>query len=191
PEANAFKGISIQCYTCDSRVTGLEGCMLFNESSPDVYKAASSSRDESCATIIGLSGQDSVTGTTYPDFAMRTFISKCVDRDWGTVSYGGATFRGRIKCCTSDLCNKENIDIPKRFRNALKGGFFIISGLLIAIGIVGGIIYLSCWRKRKAKHDSCVTNESGIRLLPSEPTPGTGWSQRGTATDYPERSAAP
>ncbi|CAF1326630.1 unnamed protein product [Adineta steineri] len=111
PEANAFKGIAIQCYTCDSRITGLEGCMLFDESSPHVYKAGSSSREESCATIIGLTGRDSVTGTIYPDFAIRTFIPKCVNQNWGTVSYGGATFWGRIECCANHLCNKEK---PKK-----------------------------------------------------------------------------
>jgi hypothetical protein len=55
PECNTghigspIKDVAIQCYTCDSRVTGLVGCTIFNESSPNVYKAGSSSNEEACA----------------------------------------------------------------------------------------------------------------------------------------------
>ncbi len=123
---NAIKGAAIQCYTCDSRITGLAGCMIFNESNPYVYKAGSSSNEESCAvsslknsissyikiniykTIIGVEGRDAVTGATYPTFAIRTFISKCVNQPLGSVSYGGAYFKGRIECCSTHLCNTQS-----------------------------------------------------------------------------------
>lgn len=39
----------IQCYTCDSRITGPQGCSIFNQSNPNVYKAGSSSHNEQCA----------------------------------------------------------------------------------------------------------------------------------------------
>jgi hypothetical protein len=55
PECNTghvgspIKDVAIRCYTCDSRVTGLAGCAIVNESSPNVYKAGSSSDKEACA----------------------------------------------------------------------------------------------------------------------------------------------
>jgi hypothetical protein len=100
--------------------------MIFNESSPYVYKAGSSSNKESCAvsslkesicsyieiniykTVIGAEGRDSLTGTTYPAFAIRTFISKCVNQPLGRVSYGGAYFKGRIECCSTNFCNTQS-----------------------------------------------------------------------------------
>ena len=39
----------IQCYTCDSRITGQKDCSVLNASSPSVYRAGSNSREESCA----------------------------------------------------------------------------------------------------------------------------------------------
>lgn len=44
-----LEGDAIRCYTCDSRITGLEGCMILNTSSVHVYNSASSSPFESCA----------------------------------------------------------------------------------------------------------------------------------------------
>jgi len=41
--------IAIYCYTCDSRITGLEGCSILNISSINVYNSGSSSQSESCA----------------------------------------------------------------------------------------------------------------------------------------------
>lgn len=41
--------IAIHCYTCDSRITGLEGCSILNISSINVYNSGSSSQSESCA----------------------------------------------------------------------------------------------------------------------------------------------
>ncbi len=40
---------AIECYACDSRVSGLEGCSILNISSPHVNIYASSSPSESCA----------------------------------------------------------------------------------------------------------------------------------------------
>ena len=134
---NAIKGSTLQCYTCDSRITGLDGCLIFNESSPYVYKAGSSSNQESCAvsnvsksvissidiyiivqTIIGLEGQDVTTGISYPNFSIRTFIANCVDQPFGRVSFGGAYFKGRIECCSTPLCNKKSEDAHICFTEA-------------------------------------------------------------------------
>lgn len=52
PECNRddiAPGNAIRCYTCDSRITGLEGCMVLNRSHPHVYNSASSNPFESCA----------------------------------------------------------------------------------------------------------------------------------------------
>lgn len=43
---------AINCYVCDSRVTGQEGCRILNTSSEYVYKAGSSMSSESCAVSI-------------------------------------------------------------------------------------------------------------------------------------------
>lgn len=59
PECNTghvsspVKGVAVQCYTCDSRITGSAGCTTFDASSLHVYKAGSSSPDESCAVSSG------------------------------------------------------------------------------------------------------------------------------------------
>jgi hypothetical protein len=41
--------IGIRCYTCDSRISGLESCDILNISNSFVYNSGSSSRSESCA----------------------------------------------------------------------------------------------------------------------------------------------
>ena len=43
------KDVAVQCYTCDSRITGPAGCTIFDESSRNIYKAGSSSSKEACA----------------------------------------------------------------------------------------------------------------------------------------------
>ena len=43
------KNSAIQCYVCDSRITGLEGCSILNTSSPHVYKSGTSNPSEQCA----------------------------------------------------------------------------------------------------------------------------------------------
>ncbi|CAF3595505.1 unnamed protein product [Rotaria socialis] len=110
PECNQQRvppKLAIQCYTCDSRVTGLTGCSTFDLSSPHVYESGSSDSDEACATIIGLTGKDSFTNVTYPTFFIRTFIQHCKNQSLGNISYGGATFQGRINCCWKNHCNIE------------------------------------------------------------------------------------
>ena len=57
--------------------------------------------------IIGLPGKDPITGLRYPAFTIRTFIDQCQNQSWGKVTYGGATFFGRIDCCSTSLCNGE------------------------------------------------------------------------------------
>ncbi|CAF4490877.1 unnamed protein product, partial [Rotaria socialis] len=114
PECNQQRvppKVAIQCYTCDSRVTGLTGCSTFDLSSPHVYESGSSDSDEACATIIGLTGKDSFTNVTYPTFFIRTFIQHCKNQSLGNISYGGATFQGRINCCWKNHCNIENLDV--------------------------------------------------------------------------------
>ena len=145
-----------------------------------------------------MEGRDAATGAKYPAFAMRTFISKCVNHKWGTVSYGGATFRGRIECCTSHLCNKqsnrENLSsdlhlaivifqdlvIPKRRRMPWKFVLVLTGavsvGLLIVAGAIAGLVYRSRQKKTKGKYDSCATTEPVRRV---------------TMGAYPEASAAP
>lgn len=44
-----LSGLGIRCYTCDSRITGLDGCSILNTSNSHVYQSESSSRSESCA----------------------------------------------------------------------------------------------------------------------------------------------
>jgi hypothetical protein len=73
------EGVAIGCYACDSRVTGLAGCSILNESSPYVYTSSSSNSAEACAvsssknnpcsnlkdnlskTIVGLAGRDAIS----------------------------------------------------------------------------------------------------------------------------------
>lgn len=43
------KGVTIECFLCDSRVTGLTGCSTLNAISSHVYKSGSSNPFESCA----------------------------------------------------------------------------------------------------------------------------------------------
>jgi hypothetical protein len=52
PEYNQQRllpGDDIRCYTCDSRITGLEGCSELNTSNSHVYNSGSSNPSESCA----------------------------------------------------------------------------------------------------------------------------------------------
>ncbi|CAF4621224.1 unnamed protein product, partial [Rotaria sp. Silwood2] len=110
PECNqepVVPKLAIKCYMCDSRITGLMGCSTLNISSPYVYESGSSNSFEACATIIGLSGHDPFTNTNYPAFTIRTIIAHCENQSLGVVSYGGATFKGRINCCWTNLCNVE------------------------------------------------------------------------------------
>jgi len=55
--------------------------------------------------IIGLAGKDLITGDDYSAFYIRTFIDNCVNQSLGNVTYGGASFQGRIDCCSTSLCN--------------------------------------------------------------------------------------
>ena len=55
--------------------------------------------------IVGLPGTDLITGRPYPAFTIRTFIANCVNQSLGNVTYGGASFHGRIDCCSTSLCN--------------------------------------------------------------------------------------
>jgi hypothetical protein len=57
--------------------------------------------------IIGLEGKDPVSGVSYPAFIIRTFVGQCVNQPFGNVNYGGATFVGRLDCCSSSLCNSK------------------------------------------------------------------------------------
>ncbi|UJR17342.1 hypothetical protein I4U23_004237 [Adineta vaga] len=187
---NAVKESNLRCYTCDSRITGLTGCMVLDESSPHVYKTGTSSYSEACATIIGLEGRDTVTGTKYPAFVIRTFISKCVNKQLGKISYGGATFEGRIECCTSHFCNKKTLVIKKRHRLLSKKMLIIIGivvGLLaIIVGIVIGIAFWLRTKKHNSEYGSCSTKE------PVELSDISKYkSQRGTAATYPEGGAVP
>ncbi|CAF1098107.1 unnamed protein product [Adineta steineri] len=197
PECNqeilttVIKDSSLQCYTCDSRITGLKDCMILNESSPHVYKTKTSSLSEACATIIGREGQDAATGKKYPMFVIRTFISKCVtSKQLGKMSYGGATFEGRIECCTSHFCNTRTLNITKRHRIFSKKMLMIIGMIIgtlaVLAGIVIGGIHLMNKKKNKDKYGSCATKEP-IEL--SELSKHK--SQRSTADTYPEASAAP
>jgi len=182
----------IQCYTCDSRITGLQGCSIFNQSNPYVYKAGSSSHNEQCAvscfflclfdrsksffrckTIFGEAGKDSVTKKAYPAFTIRTFVHKCVSKS-GTVSYGGATFRGRIDCCSTDLCNSKNMNdksVQSKVKRFTKLGLFLGSIILISIviGIIVGFVLVRHRQKKtskdKIKYDQCqTTDEVQLRL---------------------------
>ncbi|CAF3705849.1 unnamed protein product [Rotaria sp. Silwood1] len=72
------------------------------------YVATLSSATESCMTIIGVEGQDPLTNISYSAFTIRTIIAHCENQSLGIVSYGGATFRGRINCCWTNLCNVES-----------------------------------------------------------------------------------
>ena len=56
--------------------------------------------------IVGLEGKDLITGGNYPAFTIRTFIENCTNQSLGNITYGGATFQGRIDCCSTPLCNK-------------------------------------------------------------------------------------
>ncbi|CAF1152777.1 unnamed protein product [Adineta steineri] len=103
--------VAIECYVCDSRVTGLMGCSILNTSSPHVHEFGSSSTSESCATIVGLAGHDALSNRSYPAFTIRTYIADCRNQSLGVVSYGGATFTGRISCCHTNSCNTEPLDI--------------------------------------------------------------------------------
>ncbi|CAF1086085.1 unnamed protein product [Adineta ricciae] len=187
---NAVKGSSLQCYTCDSRISGLAGCQVLDPSSPNVYKSGTSSPSESCATIVGVEGQDPVTKVKYPAFVIRTFISKCVDHSLGKVSYGGATFHGRIQCCKSHLCNKDTLTTKKlrgaRFTKKLLLIMTVAIGLLVAT-IVTGLISFILYRKRvRDTYGSRDTKDPAESISLSRTK-----SLRGTAKDYPEQSAVP
>ncbi|CAF1364477.1 unnamed protein product [Rotaria magnacalcarata] len=124
PECNQQRvpsKVAIQCYTCDSRVTGLAGCSTLNLSSPHVYESGSSDSTEACATVIGFKGIDSFTNVTYPAFFIRTFIQHCNNQSLGNISYGGATFQGRINCCWKNHCNIENLYVTISLSVATEG----------------------------------------------------------------------
>ncbi|CAF3074865.1 unnamed protein product [Rotaria sp. Silwood2] len=108
-------GEAIRCYTCDSRITGLKDCMILNTSSSYVYNSASSNPFELCGMIIGLPGKDLITGRNYSAFTIRTFIDNCTNQSLGNVTYGGATFQGRIDCCSTSLCNINPLHINVTF----------------------------------------------------------------------------
>ncbi|CAF4839779.1 unnamed protein product [Rotaria sp. Silwood1] len=111
PECNEVpvpSKLAIKCYMCDSRINGLTGCSTLDILNPYVYESGSSNSFEACATIIGVEGQDPLTNISYSAFTIRTIIAHCENQSLGIVSYGGATFRGRINCCWTNLCNVES-----------------------------------------------------------------------------------
>ncbi|CAF3315765.1 unnamed protein product [Rotaria socialis] len=100
--------LAIKCFACDSRVTGMKGCSTLNTSSLYMYDSGSSISSEACAMIIGFPGQDPSTNISYPAFTIRTLIADCENQSGNNVSYGGANFQGRIKCCWTNHCNNES-----------------------------------------------------------------------------------
>ncbi|CAM4822674.1 unnamed protein product [Rotaria magnacalcarata] len=100
--------LKINCFSCDSRVTGMKGCSTLNTSSLHVYESGSSISSEACAMIIGFPVHDPSTNISYPAFTIRTLIADCENQSGNNVSYGGANFQGRIKCCWTNHCNNES-----------------------------------------------------------------------------------
>ncbi|CAF3559724.1 unnamed protein product [Rotaria socialis] len=203
PECNtghidsAIKGVHIQCYTCDSRVNGLEGCMIFNKSSPKVYEAGSSGNREACATIIGLEGRDSVTGKTYPAFALRTFITDCVSQPLGYVSYGGAFFKGRIECCSSHFCNTKTLDTKETTSKLRQIVTIIIIIVVVAILLIfvaiaiASAVYLYRKKKDKNNYGPVFTKEPETSLDSLKKKVNKKPTEQPTIDSYPEESATP
>ncbi|CAF1199768.1 unnamed protein product [Rotaria sp. Silwood1] len=157
-------GEAIRCYTCDSRITGLKDCMILNTSSSHVYNSASSNPSESCAMIVGQAGKDLMTGRNYPAFTIRTFINNCINQSLGNVTYGGATFHGRIDCCSTSLCNIHPLYINLtsstiKSKHVFSTSKVIVSTLIICLGFIFIIIgiSLSIYRFRLNKSYHCYT----------------------------------
>ncbi|CAF0977860.1 unnamed protein product [Rotaria sp. Silwood1] len=157
-------GEAIRCYTCDSRITGLKDCMILNTSSSHVYNSASSNPSESCAMIVGQTGKDLMTGRNYPAFTIRTFINNCINQSLGNVTYGGATFQGRIDCCSTSLCNIHPLYINLtsstiKSKRVFSTSKVIVSTLIICLGFIFIIIgiSLSIYRFHLNKSYHCYT----------------------------------
>ncbi|CAF3394623.1 unnamed protein product [Rotaria socialis] len=159
---------AIRCYTCDSRITGLTDCMILNTSSPYVYKSASSDSSDLCAMIVGLAGTDLKTRHHYLSFTIRTFIHNCANQSFGNVTYGGATFQGRIQCCSTPLCNIDplytNLSVPVSTHayTILK---IVVPISIACLGLIFAItgITLSIYRFRWKK-----SNQRYMYTLPSD-----------------------
>ncbi|CAF4524501.1 unnamed protein product [Rotaria socialis] len=171
--------------------------MIFNKSSPNVYEAGSSGNREACATIIGLEGRDSVTGKTYPAFALRTFITDCVSQPLGYVSYGGAFFKGRIECCSSHFCNTKTLDTKETTSKLRQIVTIIIIIVVVAILLIfvaiaiASAVYLYRKKKDKNNYGPVFTKEPETSLDSLKKKVNKKPTEQPTIDSYPEESATP